>query len=286
MLQEAIDYIHRLGQAVPNVITVHDNGETATKLVTRPSLRSVDGKPVESPISEILKYPKAPAPYHARIDTIPSLLRLLGDIEPEDPDPVLYVDAAPTALGGVGAIVADLNPDGHVEATATAPLYLAPEFEALLALNRKDGITQKDLWELLITDLADALPPELLIQVQSLEWTRKGAGALTVNPLGLQEGETSHGYAVTSTTGEAGASTIRHDWTWNGRIWSAYDTTLPIRLRLTLVEGPEGLAFRFYPRRLADAVADHAEHLIEHILEDESTEDVAVYAGVRDRGDS
>lgn len=156
---------------------------------------------------------------------------------------------------GSGVVLADLKYQvPGAEHTAALQLEFSEEYNALQKLFK--GVGQRELWRLLITSLDGCLPPDLLLQVGSIKIEDSKNVSSKIQNSGLADHAASAVMKMSTVDGKGNPMQyeIGLDWTWNGRIWEAFDYQFPIPIRLELdVEGPK---FTFHPRRLETILRD------------------------------
>ena len=127
----------------------------------------------------------------------------------------------------------------------TMPLALSPEYVALQKLFA--GVGQKDLWRLLVTDLAQALDPGLVLAIGSLERATKGSDVGTVDATtGLVSGSREFAVSVVS-KGVSQEVKLQPNYLFSGPLVTAIEGKYEIGLRLDMDSTDRGLVFRFHP---------------------------------------
>lgn len=148
---------------------------------------------------------------------------------------------------------------------ATLPIKDSEEFAAILRLG--DGVTQKELWRLLITALDAKVDPALLVQISSIGIRAKDDREFTIRPAGLTQGQARNALIVSTlnpTTGEQ-VSEIRTDWVFHVRLWECFETEYDIPTVLEIVPTDNGLMFLFHPKGLQDILRQARQDLVEEI---------------------
>jgi hypothetical protein len=151
----------------------------------------------------------------------------------------------------------------------TMPATFSDAYKALGKLAQ--GIGQRNLWRLLVTDLAEAIRPagKLLSFIQGVNIRAESKNEVTISAAG--ETDQSGGSVLTVTyPGKGGASAearIDVEWTWRGRIWDTFAKEYEIPLRLEIVPGSEGVLFTFHPRCLSDVLRRMRLDLVAEIAE-------------------
>jgi hypothetical protein len=197
----------------------------------------------------------------------------------------LTIPSLVTAIGLVGegrvwvnskAIRADLAYGKHTTRVERMPLNLAEERDALEELMR--GVNQRDLWELLATDLHGCLPPTLMLAVGSLKVSVKREENRDIEVTGVSSGGETRAIRIRYGTAKGDQETeIPGEWTWCGRWYQGWDKVYEVPLRL-IIDTEDGLRFRFVPRRICAVQDQVLEDLVQHL--DENTDDaVTVVAG-------
>ncbi len=175
------------------------------------------------------------------------------------------VHADPKGIVFVGhEAVADLAYGKHRMDQAVLELRPSTELDALANLFDV-GYTQRDLWTLLIGDLAGCFDDSLLLAISQLKMTKTSEAATTIQATGIED----DGGAMKMIVGcGENQVAVPVDWVFTGRAFECWDLefTLDLRLEVT-VDG--GIGFRFHPRRFTqwknacrlDLVREIAERL-------------------------
>lgn len=141
------------------------------------------------------------------------------------------------------------------------------EYRALGKLTH--GVTQHELWRLLVTDLADSIPPEILLAISDLSVRSKSEEDAEINLLGIKSEKRVTGYSIVThdAKGQARTAEIPATTKWIGPIYE--DTPgrrcYEIDLRLEVTTNP--LRFIFHAQSLAQAVR-RADHDLERAIKD------------------
>jgi hypothetical protein len=145
--------------------------------------------------------------------------------------------------------------------TATLPILDTDESTALKELSQ--GVSQKELCKLLITDLDGKVDPALLLQSSSITIKAKDERQFEIQRCGLRSGKSEN--AVTITVGGE-QTTFRTDWTFKIRLWECADAEYEIPVELDVdTDRVVGLIFTFYPKGLQDILRQARKDLVEKI---------------------
>ncbi len=131
------------------------------------------------------------------------------------------------------------------------------EFIALGQL--RDGIHQSELWDLLMTTLADCIDPELALMVSSINIRRDSTQGLQIAEAGRNAANQA-GWRL-AFQGDDGATqtiTLKKDWIYKGRIFDCMETIYEIPIRLMIDGDARPLpVFTFHAAQL-DAILRRA----------------------------
>lgn len=247
MIREAIEYLHTLGKSTPQVVNVWEEDEMVLKLVS-----FSDGK------SEIKPFVKREKDFKHTLYTLEDFVAFFNT---DFPDPVMIF----VQLDG---IFADLAYQTHKNHHVVMPLLFSAEFNALTQLIQ--GVGQKDLWKLLITDLDGCLPETLLAAIGRIQVSTKTEGQCEIKSTGetIQEGKSGIKIVFQPKEGaEFKEATIPLDWEWKGRIWECFDEVCSIRLRME-IDTKNGMRFIFNPRQLDRVLTQHRQALVQKLRDD------------------
>jgi hypothetical protein len=239
MEKDAYEYlIEEIGQKLPQVIDVHDDGEEETKLI-------LSGPGRES----MLKAFKKEAP--ARRHKFASLAGFVGYLNSKHCEEGGVVFVGPTVAH------ADLRYQSSARHQVDLTLAKAEEFDALTRLG--GGVGQKDLWRLLVSKLHGCLPEALLLAVASINVKGAIAANVEIEHTGLSQGGTSEQIVVNMGTSQA---PVNVNWQWKGRIWECFDREFTVDLRLEIAMEDAAPKFTFHAQRLETVLREAREALV------------------------
>lgn len=248
MSAEAIKRLMEAGADLATVRTVYEDSSEKVLLVNT-------GKP-DQPREMVTILNKDPRQCH-EFTTVRELLRFMAGRECSDRTmgAVFVGKDRIEAVGEYGAI----SPD-----TATVKLVLSEEMDALIQCI--SGILQRNLWRLLITDLADAFPDSLRLAISSLSSCASSGSSATIDQTGMVSGDSRNAVTV----GWLDAKSEKHqtipvDWVWSGRLWHAHDAVTQIPIRLEIEAREKGITFILHPRGLKTIMRDARTALVDHI---------------------
>ena len=231
MIQEALKYIVGLSNKVETVF----ESESAKNVSINGEIKRIE-KPIERR-------------YHAfyTLDGFLSYLQSarsnpIDRIGQPAPNGIIFVEQE--------KVVADLDYLSEVPQRAVLPLEPSEEFMALMAL--ANGVSQKQLWRLLVTKLADHLPVDLLMQISNITIKKESAEDLEISHGGLGQRGAADKIRISCAGKKVGDSQITDldtAWVWSGRLWEAISVEVQISLTLE-VEADRELRFIFHPRQL------------------------------------
>lgn len=148
-------------------------------------------------------------------------------------------------------VLAELDYRHCPQELALLPLSRAPEYTALEKLI--NGVTQKQLWRLLVTDLHDCFSPQLLLAIGGIKISTQNLAQTVVNELGVMKNEISNDITIQFSDGKSiQTTTIEKEWTWTGAIYEGSNVTIEIQCRLELFVSEEKkcIVFQFHPYQL------------------------------------
>lgn len=158
------------------------------------------------------------------------------------------------------------------------------ESEEFLALRKLfDGVSQKDLWRMLVTDLTGCINNSLLLAIGQLDVTEKNVQQTRIDTSGIEQREGSNGitilYPAQNGEGELIAP-LKVDWDWTGRIWECFNQEAVVHLRLEIELEKNGLKFKFHPSRLELVMSGQRADIVETLRERLPKEQFDVFEGV------
>ena len=183
------------------------------------------------------------------------------------------------AFVGDKVIKADCAYGSHSGAKCNLQMDHSEEYEALVKLF--EGVSQKELWRILVTELHGCVEPELLLMIGGLEIAGGDKFQVRIDHTGLSESTGSSAFVVNTLAADGSPSQarIKCDWSWTGRVWKCFPEQCRIDLRLELVKLKDGgVAFVFHPRRLSEVMDAHRAALVD-ALKGMVPENVTVHEG-------
>lgn len=198
--------------------------------------------------SQLLKIEKQLPSRNHQFSTLAGFLEYMNSWHAADDKGVVFVNGS--------NVVADLQYQKPGSHRAILRLEHSEEFNALNALFK--GVSQKELWRLLMTKLHGCLSDTLLFEISSLKISGGDTVTSQIQKSGLANGESKRVMKIQNVDPKVGVGDfeLSLEWTWTGRIWECYDTEYEIELHLELAfDGPK---FTFHPRRL-DKVLNQAK---------------------------
>lgn len=186
-------------------------------------------------------------------------------------------------------VTANLSYSSNEVHAAALSLFIAEEFEALMKL--REGVGQKELWRVLVTDLADSFGgPQLRLAISNLDLKHTEERQVEISDMGLEE-EGGKRYAQLTypslTTGETEEQkTVALDWTYTGRFRECYDyqITVPVRIEVTIED--KAPLFTFHCIGLPTIIRQYREALATHIRNELSDDRYTVHEGVEVPGET
>lgn len=187
---------------------------------------------------EVVEIEKPPADMYVRVDTIADFVTYAAD---------RLADAA--AVVAIGKSVELLSATHcHHWDKITMPMEKTPERVALGKL--MEGVDQRQLWELLVTDLRDAMGEGLLLTIQNIAISEDAADHVKISSVGLADASGHRAIRIQSAAdGGAKHADIPENWQWSGALFKCCDEfQVTIELRLVVSKQNNGaLQFRFVP---------------------------------------
>jgi len=244
MISEAINRICELAQRGMEAIMMDNNAREKTWFL--PSS------------GEFKTYPKDPLKRNHIFTTLEGFTDYLTSKHCAEDSGIIFV--------GGGDIVVDMRYGDLLPQRARLPLNHSEEYSSLI--NMMGGLKQKELWRELITAQDGCLPPDLLLAIGQIQTSITGEGSAEVDNVGMGGSSSSNTVSVTFPKiggKEQGTATIQVDWTWTGRVWSAFEHMSTLDLRLEIQQGETGLLFIFHPKRLDKMRDDTRLALVEHL---------------------
>lgn len=174
-------------------------------------------------------------------------------------------------------VVADIEYGARIPQRAILKLDSTEEFAALLQLigeggpkdddnDEPEGLSQRELWRMLISKLDGCIDSGLLLAIGSLEMSADAESKSKISLAGLRDRVSTSAVRITFGEGNTQTADLRLDWEWKGRIWNAFDREFTVPLRLE-INNDLGLRFIFHARRLQKVLIDARAALTETIAE-------------------
>lgn len=183
----------------------------------------------------------------------------------------------PVVFVGKDAIVAPLQYPTTDPSSVRVALALSEEYAALQKLT--SGVTQKQLWRLLTTDLhgcigqppTDAAPfaPDLslALDVAGLQADSRNVSEIQIDRTGVtnRAGSSRLTLNIIDSVNGSRPWNVQTEWAWRGRIWDCFNAEVLIHLTLEIIETERGLLFQFHPRRLQSVLRCARTELVGHL---------------------
>ncbi|KKM71911.1 hypothetical protein LCGC14_1425830 [marine sediment metagenome] len=275
MLAEFFDKLVSHAQAQAREVTVDKSPDHTTHQMF------LDGQPVDKAKYKIASFP--PKKSHI-FDTLEGFTSYLNSehCEVTKGDPVVPGRKHIVFVGGE-YVTANLSYSSNVVHAAALSLFIAEEFEALMKL--KEGVGQKDLWRLLVTDLSNSFGgPQLRLAISSLDLKRSEEQQVEIADMGLEEEGGKRIAQLTYPSLKTGETeeqrTLQLDWTFTGRFRECYsqEITVPIRIEITIQHGAP--LFTFHCIGLPTIIRAYREALATHIRNEINGDRYTVHEGV------
>lgn len=155
----------------------------------------------------------------------------------------------------------------------TMPLKMSKEWEAIITLSQ--GVSQKHLWRLLVSDLASANDKDLLATIATLKMTATSAATEKVNEVGVTMGETAETIVITMNGQDPQAVATKH--IFEVRPWEGIE--VKVKVETALEVDPKNVAkfFTFLPRSIDLTLLEARKDLRKQIEEGVKREDSYPY---------
>lgn len=130
------------------------------------------------------------------------------------------------------------------------PLQPSPEWTALGILAR--GVSQAQLWKLLISDLHGCVDPALMLAVGSVKVSRKQTNEQSISNLGIRHlaGSDTMSLLVPTPSGDQDVQ-FATEYVFTVRRFQGFSKTYEVTTRLE-IDTEDAVKFMFTPRRLPD----------------------------------
>ncbi len=243
MIQEALEYLVTTGKQLCSVIDVHSNSDETIKLVN----------------ATVSTFKAEPWCWNHKFGSLSGLLSFVNSAHCADRTGVIWVNR--------NGITVHPSYETNRSDRLALPATFSDAWNALQQLTHSIG--QRNLWRLLVTDLAEAMPPTgaLLALIQNIKIKSASADEVTIGASGetSQAGASSLMVTYPGKTGASAEARIDVNWLWKGRIWDTFEKEYEVNLRLELVTGPEGLTFTFHPRSIQDVLRQMRLDIVEQV---------------------
>lgn len=225
--RDALEYLASIGED-SKVVEIADNGESI-----------VVGVAQGGGGYDVALYPKPPIERKHYFRSLDGFMDFVNS-DRSPTNGVIFI--------GDDDVYADLAYGEHVRQCARLSLAHSNERKALdvLAL----GVTQKELWRLLVNELNGCVDPGIELIISSINVKTNQEASIQINRLGTESGESKRQVEITYPEAKGGASakrSIPETIAWHGRIFECFQEEFVIDLR---VEVSESLEFVLHPMRL------------------------------------
>jgi len=262
MLKEALEYLTELSAGNgPAVIDVHEEKDQVHKLVVRGV-----GQPAELVTYPITR-PRDKKYFFEDLDAFTDF------VNTQLPPPVVVM-CGDEFLDAIGAF------NQGREWYARLELRQTDEFKALQKAYQ--GVTQEEMWRLLITDLDGCVGPELLLAVSQLQVRQMAETNVQIDLVGLQDVASRRALEVTCTDakGKLVTAAVPQEVVWKGPVYTCLADAFTLKLRV-VVQAREGkIQFSLHPRRPGEFRRE-VLHVIHDRVADalKDNEQIEVYEG-------
>jgi hypothetical protein len=284
-LTGAVSLLLKRGEQTPRTFTVfQDSRQTATaviygvghapELILRENLRGARAHSFRS-LPGFLEYLNSVYCATIRVHPAPNNT----DEGAEGAMNTIEVPAHGVLFVGVSRVVADLAYGQLPNQYAFLDLAFSEEYQALMRLF--NGVSQRELWRLLITSLDGCIDRGLLLSIGQIAIAPAGNNTIRIDDVGVVDQSVREALDITWGAGAKGdkTATIQTQWTWTGRIFECFALTASIRLRLEVQTSEKGIQFLFHPQRLETVLRDTRESLVADIRSS-LPKHISVYEGV------
>lgn len=256
MIENALEYLVDLGKNSLQTKTVHEHEDIAHVLIAQ--------KPNEAPLLQQFSKPRTPRSHTFETDA--GFLAFLNSDHCKNLSIGGRESKGVVFTGAADKIVADLDYGIHPRIAQRAMLKLdaTEEYIALTKLLNKNGLTQRELWSLLVSELHNCIDPALLLAIGSIQMTKDEEKTAKIDVSGFSNRTERSGWSMTWGTDASKKTNSYFDWEWKGRIWNCFDYESIVALRLE-INNDEGVRFIFHARRLQKVLIDARAALNAHI---------------------
>lgn len=247
MLKELVDRLLSAGRDSVTPVKVHEDHERVHMLVPQG-----DGN------VEMIQYFKPRAVRSHVFASVDGFVDYLNGPWCEGAKGVVFV--------GLNTVHADLDYGARDMQRAKLELAPATEYNAFLQLTSKEGITQKDLFTLLNSELTGCIDKTLFAAIRQIKLSSRAEHNVEIDVTGIESRGGSDVMTVQIT--EPGKATeqnqLKLDWGWEGRIWECFNDQFKTPLRMQL-STERVFRFVFHRPGHARVLRDARQQLVEHI---------------------
>jgi len=169
--------------------------------------------------------------------------------------------------------------EGHgAQDTASLPLTACEAWQALRRLIQ--GVGQKELHKILITQLHGLLPAALALQIAMLSHNVLKNCDVAISRTGLADIQVGERLVLHFTGGQGvdEKAEVRVEWVYTGPVWTCFAAPISVPLRMVISNEKEGgLTFEFAPIGLEALLLAYRAQLAEEI--EAKLETIPVYLG-------
>lgn len=272
MLAELFGAIVRHAESRVRIVTVEESPNQKTNQVL------VDGNKV----GDAFVIEAMPPKHVHQFGTLEGFMSYLNSehAEPEnDETHIIFV--------GGDFVTANMSYRSNIVHEASLPLHVSEEFNALMELTK--GVSQKELWRALVTDLADSFPISLRLAISNLAMTNTEGRQVQISDVGLSEESAQRKATIIFPSQKAGETDTTKeldlDWSFVGRFRECFDHVIkvPIRIELSVEQG-EAPIFTFHPLGLPTIMREYRHVLVAHIIEGVDSTRFTVHEGIETSG--
>lgn len=193
--------------------------------------------------------------------------------------PLVETDAHGVVFVGAGRVTANLAYGQLVGHRAHLELTFSEEYMALLRLFT--GVSQRDLWRLLITSLNGCIDRGLLLAIGQISITPTGINTVRIDDIGSTNQTVRDSLEITWGGGTKGdkTATIETNWIWTGHLFECFPDVVSIDLRLEVTSSEKGIQFVFHPRQL-DTVLQRTRKALVDEIRARNPKHISVYEGI------
>ncbi len=279
MLAELFDRLVQHAESRVRIVTIQESPDKKSNRVF------VDGVQTGEDYTKVAMPPK----HVHQFDTLEGFMSYLNSehATPRSPDITQVRPGKHIIFVGGEFATANMSYQSNVVHEASLPLHISEEFDALQKLTQ--GVTQKELWRALVTDLADSFPVSLRLAISNLAMTNTEGRQVQISDVGLSDESAQRKAVITFQSQKAGETAMTKelvlDWTFVGRYRECFDhkITVPIRMTLSIEDG-EGPIFTFHPLGLPTIMRQYRHDLVAHIVKGINSEWYTVHEGIETSG--